>query len=370
MPDVLALRAVLDGEHAEVRDRVRSFLERPELAPVVEIAREDYREQVLAQAKLLAQEGGTSLGFPAEYGGGDDIGGSLVALETLAHGDLSLMVKCGVQFGLYGGAILHLGSKHHHESYLRDMLALDLPGCFAMTETGHGSNVQSLRTTATYDPVTQEFSARHARRRRAQGLHRQRGQARALGRRLRPARRRRRVARRARARRPDPRQEGPSARRRAPGGLRAKARAQRRRQRTDLVRRRAGAAGEHARPLRTGHPGGRVPQPDREPQQALLHDARDADPGARVHRRRVQQRRQERADDRHALRQPPSPVRPARGRRGHADELPDAPAAAAAAPGDVVRAALRAGQARRRPAPLLRVGRGRPSRARVTTPRG
>ena len=31
------------------------------------------------------------------------------------------------------------------------MMSLELPGCFAMTETGHGSDVQSLRTTATYD---------------------------------------------------------------------------------------------------------------------------------------------------------------------------------------------------------------------------
>src|SRR5690606_6394427 len=29
--------------------------------------------------------------------------------------------------------------------------------CFAMTETGHGSDVQRLRTTATFDPNTDEF---------------------------------------------------------------------------------------------------------------------------------------------------------------------------------------------------------------------
>jgi len=34
---------------------------------------------------------------------------------------------------------------------------LDLVGCFAMTEHGHGSDVQHLRTTATYDPATSEF---------------------------------------------------------------------------------------------------------------------------------------------------------------------------------------------------------------------
>ena len=81
----------------------------------------------------------------------------MTAFETLAMGDLSLLVKCGVQFGLFGGAILHLGTEAHHERYLRDVASLDLPGCFAMTETGHGSNVQALETTATYDAAREEL---------------------------------------------------------------------------------------------------------------------------------------------------------------------------------------------------------------------
>jgi acyl-CoA oxidase len=90
----------------------------------------------------------------------DDVAGSIAAFETLALGDLSLLVKCGVQFGLFGGAVLHLGTRKHHERYLHEVASLELPGCFAMTETGHGSNVQAVGTTATYDPETQEFVVR------------------------------------------------------------------------------------------------------------------------------------------------------------------------------------------------------------------
>jgi acyl-CoA oxidase len=71
--------------------------------------------------------------------------------------DLSLMVKAGVQWGLFGGAIENLGTERHHEAYVQKIIDLDLLGCFAMTETGHGSDVQSLETTANYDPETDEF---------------------------------------------------------------------------------------------------------------------------------------------------------------------------------------------------------------------
>jgi acyl-CoA oxidase len=105
----------------------------------------------------MAGTGQTGMGFPREYGGGGDLGASIAAFETLAYGDLSLLVKVGVQFGLFGGAVLLLGTKRHHDAYLRDLIAGRLMGCFAMTETGHGSNVQSLGTVASYDPETDEL---------------------------------------------------------------------------------------------------------------------------------------------------------------------------------------------------------------------
>ena len=156
--DPAQLQATLDGRHREIRQQARELLTTPELAPPAEPPTPaEYRELVMDWARALAREGGTALGFPEEFGGLGDIAGSIAAFETVAVSDLSLLVKCGVQFGLFGGAILHLGTRKHHERYLADVISLDLPGCFAMTETGHGSNVQAVGTTATYDPDAQEF---------------------------------------------------------------------------------------------------------------------------------------------------------------------------------------------------------------------
>jgi acyl-CoA oxidase len=154
---VNTLRELLDGDYAEIRDRVRWWLSQPGSEPVIDLPLEEHRAKVLAWTQELTSEGDTGRGFPAEYGGQDNVGGSVASFGALAFGDLSLLVKCGVQFGLFAGAILHLGTERHHARYLRAATSLELIGCFAMTETGHGSNVQALDTTATFDPETDEF---------------------------------------------------------------------------------------------------------------------------------------------------------------------------------------------------------------------
>ena len=157
--DVPALAALLDGDHAEIRTQVREGL--VQYASMLEDAEtmtsDEFRERVKDVVLDLAATGQSGMGFPPEYGGGGDIGASIAAFETLGFGDLSVLVKVGVQFGLFGGAILQLGTKRHHDAYLAGLVKGEILGCFAMTETGHGSNVQALGTTATYDGASQEF---------------------------------------------------------------------------------------------------------------------------------------------------------------------------------------------------------------------
>ncbi len=114
------------------------------------------RAKVAEQMKIIAAAGISDEGFRKEHGGTGDVGAAITMIEMLAMSDLSLMVKAGVQWGLFGGAVENLGTERHYD-YVQHIIDLELLGCFAMTETGHGSDVQSLETTATYDAETEEF---------------------------------------------------------------------------------------------------------------------------------------------------------------------------------------------------------------------
>jgi len=155
--DVSALTDLLHGPHAAIRARVFALLEDERFQYRDSLPSAEYREQVLAWCQLVADEGLGGLSFPSASGEPGDIGGFIAAFEALCFFDLSLVVKVGVQFGLFGGSILNLGTQRHHQTYLKDVASLDLPGCFAMTETGHGSNVADLETVARFDPKTDEF---------------------------------------------------------------------------------------------------------------------------------------------------------------------------------------------------------------------
>ena len=152
--DVNTLAKLLDGEHADIIRKVKTIISDPQFKYVGPGDLLLYREKVLQWCKLLADQGFGAMAFPKEYGGQADMGKYFAIMEALSYHDLSLVIKFGVQFGLWGMSVYFLGTAKHHKKYLKDIGTLELPGCFAMTETNHGSNVKGIETTATYDHET------------------------------------------------------------------------------------------------------------------------------------------------------------------------------------------------------------------------
>jgi acyl-CoA oxidase len=132
-------------------------LSQPRFAYRQDLGRADYREVVLAWTQEIAERGIGPIGYPPEYGGEGSMSCFIGAFTILGHHDLSLLTKVGVQFGLFGGSVQLLGTQHHHDLYLGAIARGEILGCFAMTETDHGSNVRDLETVAVFNRATDEF---------------------------------------------------------------------------------------------------------------------------------------------------------------------------------------------------------------------
>jgi acyl-CoA oxidase len=156
--EIEKLTQILDGKQAEIIKKVKSVISRPEFAYETSTDTAVYREKVYDWCKIMAKENLGSMAYPKQYGGGGNIADYFAIMETLSYHDLSLVIKFGVQFGLWGMSIQSLGTEKHYSKYLKDIGSLKLPGCFAMTETNHGSNVKGMETTATYNHKDQTFT--------------------------------------------------------------------------------------------------------------------------------------------------------------------------------------------------------------------
>ncbi|WP_458782056.1 acyl-CoA dehydrogenase family protein [Arthrobacter sp. D3-16] len=154
---VEALGEQLLGKWAATRLQARSLAASPELHKIEGLTHTEHRARVFGQLKHLVENEAVHRAFPRSLGGADDHGGNIAGFEELVVADPSLQIKAGVQWGLFGSAVMHLGTAEHHAKWLPGIMNLEIPGCFAMTETGHGSDVASIATTATFDPSTDEF---------------------------------------------------------------------------------------------------------------------------------------------------------------------------------------------------------------------
>lgn len=156
--NIQKITAILNGKEAAIINKVKSVISRPEFAYETSTDINVYRQTVYHWCKILADENLGNMAYPKQHGGGENIADYFAIMETLSYHDLSLVIKFGVQFGLWGMSVQSLGTEKHYAKYLKDIGSLKIPGCFAMTETHHGSNVKGLETTATYNHNDQTFT--------------------------------------------------------------------------------------------------------------------------------------------------------------------------------------------------------------------
>lgn len=72
-------------------------------------------------------------------------------MNTLHAYELSIAIKTGVNFGLFGAGLLRLGHIEQVKNYVDRLNIGHIFGSLAITEIGHGSNLKQLETTATWD---------------------------------------------------------------------------------------------------------------------------------------------------------------------------------------------------------------------------
>jgi acyl-CoA oxidase len=158
--DVERVEDLLLGTWADTRRQSRELIKDPAFWRDDSLGKDEHRERVLTQLHLLVENGAVHRAFPKKFGGEENNGANIAGFEELVAADPSLQIKSGVQWGLFGSAVLQLGTEEHHKKWLPGIMNLEIPGAFAMTEIGHGSDVAAVGTTATYDPETDEAPPR------------------------------------------------------------------------------------------------------------------------------------------------------------------------------------------------------------------
>ncbi|XP_068694266.1 uncharacterized protein [Montipora capricornis] len=151
--DVLQMTHLLDHDNHEKRAQFRKILSEDSLmTPKYNISVDEERELALQRLKKLCDQGFISvLDFK------NNPLWIFAAHELASVVDGSMATKMTVQFNLFGGTVLKLGTERHHERFLKAIDTLEDVGCFGLTELGYGNNAVQMETTATYDKETKEF---------------------------------------------------------------------------------------------------------------------------------------------------------------------------------------------------------------------
>src|SRR5271165_6945031 len=118
--DPQVMQQLLDGEFSEIRNLVKQLITKPDFHYYDGTDVQVYRQKVLGWIKRIAEAGIGRIFMPRYVDGEENLPKFMAAFETLALHDTSLLIKLGVEFGLFAASIQRLGVEYHHRKYLPD----------------------------------------------------------------------------------------------------------------------------------------------------------------------------------------------------------------------------------------------------------
>lgn len=135
-------------EHEDLRASIRRFVERELVPNIDEWERTTFPDSVFT---ALAANGFLGLKYPEHLGGegGDLLHEAVLAEELGRCGSGGLAAGIGAHVEIATPPVFHFGTPEQHERYLRPAIAGEKLAALAITEPGAGSDVASVRTTAT-----------------------------------------------------------------------------------------------------------------------------------------------------------------------------------------------------------------------------
>ena len=138
----------LTPEQREVQDTVRAFVD----DRVLPVANDNDIEHKLDLELIagMAELGLLGIVVPEEYGGaGLDFVSEALACEEIERGEAAFRTLISVHVGLNSLSLLRYATEEQKQRWLVPQARGEKLACFGLTEPGAGSDVASMRTTAT-----------------------------------------------------------------------------------------------------------------------------------------------------------------------------------------------------------------------------
>lgn len=150
--DLEKMTKILDNNNFETRDKLKELFKDELFTPKYNISLDEERDLAYQRLKKVCDL--KTVSVKDFWNNPKNI---FTAHELNGMADGSLCTKFTVQFNLFGGTVLKLGTGKHHDLLCDGIDSLDKVGCFGLTELGYGNNAVEMETTATYDADTKEF---------------------------------------------------------------------------------------------------------------------------------------------------------------------------------------------------------------------